>query len=275
MNDADEMRSGAKAFTDYLEAKKPTLSEDEIKHIEFTGITNGTGVFKNFLLSAALDPDSLTLWRNYGVSEVAYSIELDASVKLLPLEGRKGDRHPNPPAGYYDRGTDTDQQGNEFPIEPDPDTIYCMGGEWRKVSYISGSGDPKIEKEFESILRTYRKKRTGVLWIPAFMLSNSPLDFFKDDGFRDEREIRSVYWVNPWWKFVHFRPSRFGVVPYVELTGPGTSTKDHATEPSELPIRAITIGPNAPADSDEALKNLLEISGYPSVEVKKSRTPYR
>ncbi|PZE33596.1 hypothetical protein [Curtobacterium sp. MCLR17_055] len=275
MNDSEEMQTGATAFAGLLESRREDLTEDEIEHIEASGLVTGTGAFGNFLLSAATDPDKLTLWRNYGVSEVAYSVELDPATRLVPLAQVSGDAHPSPPAGYFDREYQTDPEtGDRLSEDPHPDTLACMGGGWRKVTYVTGPEDPTIADHFERDLEQYRARQGQPgFWIPRYMLTNSALDFIKDAGFADESEVRSVHWVNPWWKFVRYRAGRFGVTPYIELTTMDES-EDFATSAGKLPIKSVTVGPNAPTGAKQAARALLQSYGY-DAPVQRSKTPYR
>jgi len=157
MNDANEMRSGALAFSDLFETRKGSLSIDEQEHVRDSGVLTGSGAFRNFLVSAAMDPDNLTLWRNYGESEVAYSIELDAHIHLIPLQITDAGEHPNPPAGYFDREQDFDPgTGESFYVGPDPDHVFTLGGSWDKVTYIASENDPKVLETFDKMIADHR-----------------------------------------------------------------------------------------------------------------------
>ncbi|WP_285026098.1 hypothetical protein [Plantibacter sp. ME-Dv--P-122b] len=279
MNDANEMRSGARAFRTAFEARRAGLQSDEHTHVEHSGLMNEETAFSNFLLSAARDPDSLTLWRNYGVSEVAYSIELDGSQSLVPLVARSGESHPSPPPDFYapDEVAEDGTPIHYFPA----DATFVLGGSWRDVDYIEGVDDPLIGKRLDELIARYRKNRdAGKLIVTGY--ANAPIDFMKDRGFSDEREVRCVFTVNPWWKFVRYRPTRFGIVPYIELTGGGGKMEEEwgsrgswAMTPQPLPVKRVTIGPNAPHEAERALRSLLDQTGYGSASVARSETPYR
>lgn len=275
MNDSEEMQTGATAFAGLLESRREDLTEDEIAHIQASGLVTGTGAFGNFLLSAATDPDKLTLWRNYGVSEVAYSVELDPTTRLVPLAQVPDEAHPSPPPGFYEREYERDPEtGETFSADPHPDSIGCIGGDWRPVTYVTGPDDAVISKHFETDLQQYRARQGQQgIWIPRYMVANSALDFIKDAGFADESEVRMVQWVTPWWKFVLYRAGRFGVTPYIELTTTEGSD-DYATAAGKLPIKSVMVGPNAPKGAEHAARTLLDRYGY-DAPVLRSMTPYR
>jgi hypothetical protein len=276
MNDANEMRTGAAAFSELLESRRHALNADEIEHVEQSGLLSVSGAFRNFLLSAADDPDNLTLWRNYGVSQVAYSIELDPRAPLVPLAKSKQDKHPSPPPGFYDREMDTDPAtGESFPVDADPDWVAAFGGAWQRVSYVEDFSNPTIVAHFDDMIDKFRRRGKGGIWIPAYAVGNSLLDFIKDAGFEDEREVRSVHWVNPWWKFVEYRETKFGVAPFISLTTPGSETTEWAATANKLPIVSVTIGPNATDAAEKALRALLDQWGYGDAKISRSKTPYR
>ena len=109
------------------------------------------------------------------------------------------------------------------------------------------------------------------------------LMLIKHEGFVDERETRYCVGLHqmpgrddarslpP--ELVRFRPTRYGMAPYVVLTG-GAGTPV-ATQPHRLPIRAVAISPSpngrAATDSTRAA---LAAAGY-DVPVLRSRIPFR
>lgn len=85
------------------------------------------------------------------------------------------------------------------------------------------------------------------------------MNYEKDRSFVDERETRIIVEVTPSWKFVQYRESRFGLVPFIELgsgavgAGFGRYVPHGAREP--LPVREVMIGPS-PLDSRAAERAL-------------------
>jgi hypothetical protein len=67
-----------------------------------------------------------------------------------------------------------------------------------------------------------RPGRLSIPLIADYFTGVDPGVLFKNPGFEDEREVRVTWTVNPWWKFVLYRASRFGVTPYVEVGPPPT-----------------------------------------------------
>jgi len=274
MNDAHEMQSGRDAFAKLFKAREAELDLAAQDRIRRSGIMGSASPFSNFLLSASTDPDSLTLWRNYGGSEVAYSIGLERDAPLSPVAQSLEDAHPKPPADYYEPDWEEVGDGDRHNNNQNPDYELVLGGRWTDVSYISGPDDPEIVRRFESLIVEEIGKR-GLLSFPAYALSNSPTDFMKHLGFADEKEVRSVTWVSPDWKFVLHRPSRFGLIPYIELTG-AEGGEHFAAQPNPLPIRQITIGPNPLSEhAKRSLRVFLDANGYGDVEIFVSETPFR
>jgi hypothetical protein len=274
MNDAHEMKSGRDAFAALFKARELELDSAAQDRIRDSGIMSSASPFSNYLLSASTDPDSLTLWRNYGGSEVAYSIGLERAATLSPLAQSPADIHPNPPRSYFEPDWEELGNGDRHNNNQNPDYELVLGGPWTDVSYISGPNDPQIVRRFESLIAE-EKGKGGIRGFPAYALSNSPTDFMKHVGFADEKEVRSVTWVNPEWKFVLHRPSRFGLIPYIELTG-AEGKEDFAPRRNSLPIRQITIGPNPLSeDAKRSLRVFLDMNGYGEVEIFVSETPFR
>lgn len=273
MNDAEELKSGRAAIREYWDEIAPDLSEKTRNRVRLSGILGDAATFSYHLISASSDGDSLTLWRNYGGNEVAYAIGLERSRRLVPVEKVPGSSHPDPPAGYYD--PEWEDIGEDWPINvnSDPDHANVFGGDWRGVKYVSGSADPKVRRYLDRAVQDLEKAENRI--IRFNLLPGAKLNYMKHAGFEDEREVRALFWVHPTWKFIHHRASRFGLIPYVEVTTQ-LADEEWAAEPAKLPIRAVTIGPNAiRGDAEQSLRIFLEHHGYGNAEIRQSITPYR
>jgi len=271
MNDANEMKSGTAALRRLHESRKGSLPQDLAERLERSGLFSQASVYDNFLLSASSKGDSLTHWRYYGVSEVAFSVGMDRTVKLVPVEQVQGSNHPQPvPPGYYDREFEENPDGSRSFIDPDPDEIFASGGEWLDVTYIEDESSDQIVELYDQAVGRAAKSLLLLLW-PAF----TSVLTMKDNGFEDEAEVRLVVNAMPSWKFVRYRPGRFGPIPYVTLTS-GKAGSRYAVAPVGLPIREIRIGPTRFGDEAErSLRQLLDDKGYGDVRILRSVTPYR
>jgi hypothetical protein len=275
MNDANEMKTGVRALRSSFEKIEDQLSEAEVAIVRKSSLLGESSVFDLFLVSASRDPDLLTLWRSYGVEQVAYSIGFDRSVKLSPREHNDADSHPEPPPGY------ADDEWDEVDGEPvrlyDSDAVYSFGGTWRDVDYIERGGTPAHTSRIrEFIERRERSIEKGSFIVDVGSIADSPVNLEKDSAFKDEQELRIVVELNPSWKFVRYRVSRFGLTPYIELAQ--TVGEDHvpAAARGRLPIRHIRIGPTTDsATAMRALEHFLDDHGYGEVGISVSDIPYR
>lgn len=275
MNDANEMKTGVQALMRSYERLKDELPRDDTALVEESGLFSEASVFNSFLVSASKEPDLLTLWRNYGGGQVAYSIAFDRAAQLVPREQVAGDSHPSPPTNY---GSDAYEEVDGVLIRLyDPDQHFVLGGTWREVDYVPSVGTAEHEQRIRDFISSRRRSLAkGGLIANVGHIADSPVNLEKDDGFADEREVRIIVDLNPAWKFVKFRESRFGLIPYIELTA--SSGDEFATVGADgrLPIRHVRIGPSP--DPEHALRSLslfLENHGYGDVPVSASTIPYR
>jgi hypothetical protein len=289
MNDFNELLSGSRLLADLFDREKKALDEpvrsDLERIIRFPSYSYSRA--GKFILSGSERGDSLTMWRAYGREEISYSIGLDRSFALCPRTQRPGELHPFPPPGYYDEEYEYDEEGYRVSISGDPDSDFVDGGTWTAVVYDQTKQQQIISETFTKLREGVEKKRRAA----ASGKSGSNLHLFelffhdqlhqiKDAGFEDEREQRVLMSVNPEWKYVRHRPSRFGYVPYLELGLPIENFEDPITaspqEMDQLPIRRINIGPTPYREEAKgSLLHLLELLGYHDVEVIVSEIPFR
>jgi hypothetical protein len=209
-------------------------------------------------------------------------------MSLLPVQQNKAESHPEPvPAGWEENSFEYTDEGERFRAY-EPDLPYSFGGNWTDVVYLKPTSTA-AQEELESILKLVRKpKIEGAHVVPFYLdyLSGpDPTVRFKHPGFEDEREVRALWTVSPWWRFVKYRPGRFGVTPYIEVAA-SDSPQNQGERASQdfirgedvgrLPIRTIRIGPTRAADDTEkSLRALLDANGYGDVRIRRSSTPYR
>jgi hypothetical protein len=274
MNDSNELRSGARAFKEHYERRKGELSQRSQQMIEHSGAFGTPGVHSSFLLSASQHRDSLTMWRNYGGDAVSYAIGLDRREPLSPLEHISGDTHPTPPADFYNADWEELGNGERHNLNPSPDALLVIGRHWQNLTYISGADHDEVKAQFDHIasrLEASAEDRLLYFW----MFPEGPLSLMKDVGFQDEAEVRMILSTYPQWKFVQHRPSRFGLIPFIELATTDAD-RDYASTRSLLPIREIMIGPTpVRADAELSLRMFLDNAGYGAVSIGSSAIPFR
>jgi len=287
MNDASEIKTGKRALQDAAAARQPPLEDWQLNALRVLGVLTDGKPDKVFLLSASVEGDALTLWRSYGQgTEAEYAIRIDPLVGLTPVVQNVLEQHPSPPPGWGDEVEDWTERGEPIP-GPDPDQPYTWGGDWDAVQYLN-EDSTLAPDELERIVRELRPPRSGRLSIPLigdYFTEIDPSVLFKNTGFKDEREVRVTWTVNPWWKFVLYRASRFGVTPYIEVAAhDGTEPSDLERERSllmphrvgRLPLMSVRIGPTRATESAEhALRQLLDAHGYGETSIVTSSAPYR
>lgn len=289
MNDSAEIQAGREALRRAIQAR--ALEPWQRKQLERSGAMKDGVPDEVFLLSASKDADSLTLWRSYGTgTEAEYAIALDTNVPLMPVMQSELGAHPHPPRTWYSDAEDVTDEGVPFPIyDPDAPVIYDEA--WTDVEYLRDDAAP-AEAVLDDLLLHMTKppeNEGGRRIIFSTYTSSMPnrTMFFKHAGFEDEDEVRAVWTVSPWWRFVLYRGARFGVTPYIEVGArkPGLE-RDEDFEgygdfvlPSQLdrlPIRAVRIGPTRrPQAFRRGLRELLNRYGYEDVDIHESETPYR
>lgn len=279
MNDASEMRTGVRALAATYQRIKLSLTADAQNAIEQSSLLRESSVDHWFLSSASKARDLLTLWRSYGAA-APYALGFDASVKLSPVEYLTGDAHPNPPPGYYEDSVD---EVDGRPVQMyDPDEVGVFGGTWRTVNYI----DPAGRTSHEATLREFAERYTratdfGRLFVDVGAVADSAVNYDKHEAFEDEREVRLIFEVAPLWKFVQYRESRFGLVPFIEIGAGGIPASLGEYVPREarrpLPLAEVMIGPSPldPNAAERALRDFLDNRGYGEVRVTRSETPFR
>lgn len=285
MNDVDEIRTGRSAVREELAVR---VSEDwQLKQLHMIGVMDDGQPDGLFLLSASSDGDALTLWRSYGMgTEAEYALELDPTVPLAPVVQNVAASHPSPPPGWGEEIIDYTDDGDPIP-GPDPDVPFVWGGTWGTVRYLR-AGSTWAAEEADRIIDRLRKPRPGRITIPFvgdYFTGIDPTVLFKNPGFGDEREVRTTWTVHPWWKFVLYRPSRFGVTPYIEVAAAASEPVPVLDEPEpllqptnvgKLPLRSVRIGPTRrDPNAVKALRQLLDARGYGSVDILESAAPYR
>lgn len=283
MNDSNELLTHENAMRATYERMRNHFSceEQEVLDPQYRDKSAEQQVRDRFLISAADNGDSLTLWRNYGGDELAVSIALDTTIPLMPVLQTDVEKHPSPPEGYYEY--DADEEGRRFLLY-DSDEPRSLRSDWKKVNYVAREGTPdhfeRLREEAEWRLDQKRNKSKPFISLDfTSMLPDAIQNLDKDAAFEDEREFRVVVTASPDWKFVRYRASSFGLTPYVELAAkPGSNDMDFepAAGKENLPIRKVMIGPTSHQKRQrESLRNLLDARGYRDVEIEVSSIPFR
>jgi hypothetical protein len=106
-------------------------------------------------------------------------------------------------------------------------------------------------------------------WVSGFVYSR--LAQLKDDAFREEREYRLLAFVEPG-QPVSVRPRAAGLVPCVEF---GINLPEDGVQAPGA-VAEIVVGPGADQDGQvAAVRDLLQLGGFPDADVRPSKAPYR
>jgi hypothetical protein len=220
------------------------------------------------------------MWRNYTGPEVGFAVALDTT---KPLSMR---RQKEMTASAVDRLGIPDIDDDKSREQVIADAHGSLGAfEWRQAVYESKK---QVEiawsrlRELVDAAEARAEGKQGLRHELDVMADiNGELQTFKHSGFRDEREMRVVCWTALYSTpvYVKHRPSRYGIVPYVELclpAEPDGSSTNYPEPVQELPIVGIAVGPTPyPEEAAAGARELLRSVGRENVPVISSRVPFR
>ncbi|KNX37142.1 DUF2971 domain-containing protein [Luteipulveratus halotolerans] len=274
LNDAGEVTLGARMLVEELQRRTredPRYEmllpfADRAEDARPGGPDQGPSPGTFFILSAARSRDLLAMWRLYGGRGESYAVGLDPEQELSVL-GR---------------------------ADSDPHDVRVQRWPWRPVRYSASDQQLLLDAVFDELPEELRIAQRHLadgggaedLVAPLAGLRDdmeAALMLIKHEGFVDERETRYCVGMHqvpsaavtstlpP--DLTRFRPTRYGMAPYLVLTG-GAGTPV-ATQAQPLPIRAVAVSPspNGQAATD-SIRAALMAAGY-DVPVIRSRIPFR
>lgn len=212
-----------------------------------------------YVFCASEEPDSLSQWRSYG-DAVSYAIGLDVDGEIMAVVD--GDHEPRMLPGRGPWPT----WGKVLYDREDQRNLLLRG-----LSFCAATTPAPGREEERPGLSLHQA--SGVLIGLSI--------YCKHDAFRDEREVRLVTSVPDDGSAVHFRPSRFGVTPYVRLAQPPARDRLAGAcwtvkKPERLPIGGIYVGPTPHSDTaSQGMRLLLEAHNHHGVPVHESTAPFR
>ncbi|MCO4252185.1 DUF2971 domain-containing protein [Pseudarthrobacter raffinosi] len=275
MNDHHELRTGADLFRDLFERHKVTLDPKILENVQAMAGIALVDRYKTFVACACTDPNNLTMWRNYTGPEVGFAVGID-STKPLFIRRQKAMTQQM-----------VDQMG--FLDEESKQEVFIRAREnrwsfkWREAVYDPGkqvklSWGRLLELESTAVARSEGRESENIHVVAEIF---NELQTFKDHGFKDEREMRIVCSTSLHADLVSvkYRPSRYGIVPYVELCLPAGPNGDPPKNPEpveELPIVGIAVGPTPyPEEAAAGAREFLRSVGRESIPVVPSKIPFR
>ena len=277
MNDQHELRTGAELLINLIKQHQHYLAPD-IK-ADVCSMARSATVqdrYRTFVACACKDPNNLTMWRNYTGPEVGFAVGLDTTKPLSMRRQTAMTKDMVDKLGFQDPDDEKEVFDNarrnlgsfawrEAIYDPEKQRVIAWGRllELEKAAVAHSNGQQAKRDELDVMYDIYEELQT-----------------FKDSGFVDEREKRVVCRADLYTDLVYVkhRPSRYGIVPYVELclpADPGEPSK--GPEPvQELPIAGIIVGPTPyPEEASTGARELLRRVGRENIAVIPSKVPFR
>jgi hypothetical protein len=192
--------------------------------------------------SYSLDGDSLSQWRAYGSVAIGFAINYG-------LVGWSGESSI---ASVIYRRADQELYLDYF------------------INHVAQAYEVDLQKIGD-------KEQTDRYYLDGGHSAIKLVASLKNEGFADERELRTAYVENP--AFVkdgmssaptRFRISGDAIVPYVSTSDLSFFQKD-----SKLPIVKIVVGPTISPVGEKSIKKYLDHLGLRHVQVSRSAIPYR
>lgn len=229
LNDSSEIQFGIGALELAYESWKPP--EDASAEVldalgeAVAGIEDELAARSPFILSGSKTPRLLNQWMHYA-HDAGFALELRAEPLTIPLDDE-------------DDGTEWEESS----ILP-PAWLNVIYGRDAAVVHAQrvldgiSAPDGVVSRAFEIGFKPQMFLGDNLVMLVATL---------KDDGFAAEQEARFVV-AQPPMRYVRFRPSARGILPYVELVSPpdvdGPPTLA-ATQSSrgELPVQRVYVGP--------------------------------
>lgn len=222
------------------------LNDEDSWDISFGTVSPELTRNARFILCASNDPDSLYAWRTYSTGGIGCAIGLDPKVAL----------------GI---------------VDPDPSPMPRRVRHWRDAVYTPSKvrqaaeralvklGDQWIDAHGRDRAEEDRREAFGLIVAHLTEARSDVRSRAKDPAFSDEREQRVTVE-----SFSHrallTTPSSMGPRPHVRIVASsngrwGESFVSALAAP-KLPVRAIRLGPDAPASAKVATQWLLLANGY-------------
>lgn len=210
-----------------------------------------------YIISASVDPDSLTLWRNYSGGD-GFAIGINSGTTL---------------------SADGIAESPEAREAEAKDGIPPIGG-WYKVHYSDKRKKDLAERfvadaieDIKKAAPSNRRKLTKEQRKHILILAST----MKHKAFKDEKEVRwmTTNWmpvdIMPHGSVVHYEHTPRGIVPVLHVEAASEGNNAH------LPIRGIRCSPASPAGIERTIEGLLNQRGYKEASryVKQSKQPYK
>lgn len=234
LNDSNELKHGITCLKNALNYLKEDFGPGTLEFIEQAlmhfKIHRAAHVYN---LSFCMEPDLLSQWRGYGSTQ-GVCLEFDEAELLASLDLTHYQIFKN--KVIYTKETSTVEARAEI---------------------LAFFRQPEVQAAINAdVIHEI---------IQATTLAHSLPPFFKNDGFREEKEFRVVILPDEPFDGVNFRVNYSGLVPYLII-----KAKD------KLPLKSVRIGPCSNRSMmQEGISFLLQSKGYSSTRISFTETPFR
>ncbi|MCA0215962.1 MAG: DUF2971 domain-containing protein [Actinobacteria bacterium] len=273
LNDTSEVRYGEEIIKDVWRlADKGNLSltcvefAQHVLNFEFAEFA-AAGLF---VLSASLDEDLLSQWRNYaGTDGFSLGIDMGVPLSILNLSSVE------PAVERFD-----------VVLGSDDPTMPSIEPQWARVIYEESQQLQLAVRVVKFAVQTAQQKSGGLPegtfgpgnWEDDVMSARSMMlhaaALLKHPAFVDEREVRFVCGKKYAGNVENYRVRDGRLVPYVGVAANRDGDSKWASDGSEpLPLVKVRYGPSSESRGLQVATDLLERNGYDSLEVRQSRIP--
>lgn len=212
-----------------------------------------------YVFCASEEPDSLSQWRGYG-GDVSYAVGLDVDGEIMAVVDEAHEQRTLGRRGPW-------PQWGKVLYDPEEQRKLMLRG----LAFCAATTPEPGSIEEPPGLSVHHA--SGVLIGLSI--------YCKHQAFSDEREVRLVTTVPEDTGALRFRPSRFGVTPYVRLAqppdrDPWSSAWWTVPQHPRLPIGGVYVGPTPHAEAaSQGVRSLLGAHNYRGVPVQESTVPFR
>lgn len=228
-----------------------------------------------FVVSASLDGDLLSQWRNYaGIDGFAVGLDMDAPLSAaLPRDAAPPDSAPE---------TEPNTSGMVMIFDPKmPPSQLFVVPQWSQVAYDEATQYEQATAVLCDTVQStpgpdgWEKKReewpSYVVAARSFLLTAAAL--MKHPAFVDEREVRFLCSKAYLGDTEEYRVRGGRLVPYVPVSTNHDGDNWATDGSAKLPITSVRYGPGSDLRGLKVVAALLERRGYPTVEIDRLTTP--
>ncbi len=278
LNDTSEVEYGEQLIKKlWADAEKSRIPET---CVEFTDLALDFK-FKEFaadglfVISASLDGDLLSQWRNYaGNDGFAVGIDMETPLSVVrPLGSSPSDSPPT---------TEPNSAGMVRVFDPmTPPSHLFVVPQWSLVTYDESKQYEQATAVLSDTIHTTPGPDTAeelrANWGSSLMVARSFLltaaALMKHPAFIDEREVRFLSSKAYLGDVEEYRVRGGRLVPYVPVSSNEGSNKWATDFSAKLPIKSVRYGPGSDLRGLKVAAALLDRRGYTGVQIDRSTIP--